>query len=423
VSLDYPRLRYLEAFPHEEGGRTSIVLRDPAQISERMLLVSPEFCRLLPLLDGNKSLREIQVELTRQFGRIFPMDDLTKILQQLDEALFLESDHFRLRYRSLLESFRAAPVRPACHAGTAYPADPVDLLEFVSSFYTNPGGAGIPDAGAPSGELRALVAPHIDLRSGGFVYTHAYRALAESQKPDLFVIFGTGHHGLPQMYSISGTRFETPIGASETDSEFVAALGARLPEGLFAEDLSHRHEHTIEFQLIFMHHLYRATPPPIMAVLCSFSYQDVAPGSGSPHREWLSRFVEAFRAAEKETGKRVCLVASVDFAHIGPRYGDQFHPDQRTVDDTLRADREMLEHLTKADAQGFYGYIAAEQDRRRVCGFPALYTILNLLDGEQGRVLCHSHAALDQAGSFVSFASLTFPRSRSDAERRQESST
>jgi len=170
-----------------------------------------------------------------------------------------------------------------------------------------------------------------------------------------------------------------------------------------------------------MHHLYRATPPPILPILCSFSFQDVAPDAETPHREWLSRFLEAIRSAEKETGKRACFVASVDFAHIGPRYGDQFNPDQRAIEETLRADREMLEHLTKADAEGFYGYIAGENDRRRICGFPALYTLLNLLDGEPGTLLCHSHAALDQSGSFVSFASLAFGRSLSSAPGRQES--
>jgi AmmeMemoRadiSam system protein B len=408
ISLEYPRLRYLEAFPHEENGRTSIVLRDPTQISDRMLVVSPEFCQLLPLLNGSNSLRDIQAEISRRLGQLFFMEDLTAILQKLDEAYFLESEGFERYHRALVEEFRAATIRPASHAGSAYPADPAPLLEEISSFYSHPDGAGIPGATCASGALRALVAPHIDLRSGGPTYTHAYRALAESPKPDLVVIFGTGHHGLPEMYSISDKDFETPLGVSRTDRDFLQAFRARVPEPLFSEDFSHRHEHTIEFQLVFLHHLFRAAPPPILPILCSFSYDDVSPESPSPHRDWMARLLEGLRDAERETGKRACFIASVDFAHIGPRYGDASRRDQRAIEDTLRQDGEMLEPVMRADAQGFYNYIAAEHDRRRICGFPALYTILQLLDGERGRLFRHSYAVVDQQGSFVTFASLAF---------------
>jgi AmmeMemoRadiSam system protein B len=179
---------------------------------------------------------------------------------------------------------------------------------------------------------------------------------------------------------------------------------------MFREDLSHRHEHTIEFQLVFLHHLFRVSPPRILPILCSFSYADVQGGAKSPHREWFGRFVGAFRTAVRETGRRACFIASVDFAHIGPRYGDSFQPDEARIKDVMRKDGEMLESVLSADSAAFLEYIASEQDQRRICGFPALYTLLHLLDGEKGRLLSHSHSVMDPSGSFVTYGSAVFPQ-------------
>ena len=404
---EYPRLRYLETHPHEDQGKNYVILRDPAQISDRMLVVTPEFLNLLPLFDGRHSLLDIQAELSKRFGRIFFNEELREIIDRLDEVHFLESDGFREYFARLKGDFASAKIRPPHHAGAAYPSEAADLFDAVSAFYLHPDGAGAPQPhGGPA--VRALIAPHIDLRSGGPTYTPAYRALAEGPAPDLFVIMGTGHMGLPQMFSISPKDFQTPLGISAADTEFLEALKAELAEPLFGEDLSHRHEHTIEFQLVFLHHLFRLAPPRILPILCSFSYADLQPGSKSPHRQWFNRFVETFETVHRRSGRRICFVASVDFAHMGPRYGDSFTPDQATIDDVKRKDREMLESILSPDADAFFKYIASERDQRRICGFPALYTMLHLLDGQKGRLLSHNHTVMDQTGSFVTYASAVF---------------
>ncbi len=406
-STEYPRIRYLEAHPHEDQGKSYVILRDPTQISEQMLVVSPEFLGLLPLFDGQHSLLDIQAELSRRFGRIFFNEELREIIERLDEVHFLESDSFRDYHARLMGDFATAKVRSPHHAGSAYPREAGDLFDTVSAFYLHPDGAGTPQSrtGRP---VRALVAPHIDLRSGGPTYTHAYRALAEGPPPDLFVIMGTGHMGLPQMFSISPKDFETPLGVSQVDVEFLEALKAQLAEPLFGEDLSHRHEHTIEFQLVFLHHLFRLSPPRILPILCSFSYADLQPGAASPYRQWFTRFVEAFRTVHRQTARSICFIASVDLAHMGPRYGDSFTPDDARIQNVKRQDREMLESILSSDPDGFFRYIASEQDQRRICGFPALYTLLHLLDGAKGRLLAHRHTVMDQTGSFVTYASVVF---------------
>ncbi len=72
------------------------------------------------------------------------------------------------------------------------------------------------------------------------------------------------------------------------------------------------------------------------------------------------------------------------------------------------AEVSRLEPILSADPHAFLTYIASEQDQRRICGFPALYTLLHLLNGEKGRLLSHSHTVMDPTGSFVTYASAVF---------------
>jgi MEMO1 family protein len=403
--MDYPRLRYLEAFPIEQEGRIQVVLRDPMQISPRMLALSPELFSLLSLLDGSNSLLDIQAEVSRRWNRLFLRSELDAILEALDRALFLDNRSFRNRLEEVTGAFRRDTLRVASHAGISYPADSLQLLEQISHFYEDPHGAGLPSAGTDR-NIRGLVAPHIDLRSGGPAYSHAYRALAESRKPDLFVIFGTGHMGLPHLFSPSNKDFETPLGRVRCDRDFLEILHKEVPDGLFTEDLSHRTEHTIEFQVLFLQHLYREQEIRILPVLTSFSHRDIS--SGSERSSWLEVFLEAFRRAEKSHEGRVCLVASADLAHIGPRYGDRYKPDASTVEAALRRDREMLASVRTADCKALCAFIEDERDSRRICGFSPIYALLRLMGEVHGELVAHSHSVVDPNGSFVTYASLVF---------------
>ncbi len=402
-----PCLRYLEALPHTQDGKPLVVLRDPLQVSDRILVVSPQVCQILALMDGSHSVREIQLVLTRQAGELIYSEQIQHLVDQLDQAWFLDNENFRQRYRELLEEFRSAPVRRAAHAGTSYPAQPGPLQEAISAFYTDQRGAGVP--GERSGRrLKGMAAPHIDLRLGGPTYTHAYRALAESEPPDTFIILGTAHSGLPELFSVSRKDFETPLGVASVDRDLLRLLDERLGKDEFAEDLTHRNEHTVEFQIPFLQHLFSRGGFQILPVLCSFSYQQLRGQDTSGEDRRFDRFVSGLRKALAQSGKRACFVSSIDLAHIGPRYGDQERPEQELVQRVLRRDQQMLEPVLQGDPTGFFDFVAEERDQRRICGFSPLYTMLHLLEGQEGSLLAHEHSQMDPSGSFVSYASLIF---------------
>lgn len=410
--LKKPRIRYLEAFPHRQDEQFLVVLRDPFQINSELLVISPELYSILPMFDGERTLKEIQAELSKDLSESVQIEHLQKIVDTLDKAYFLDNARFQNRYREVLDSFRKAHVRKAFHAGTSYPAEAPELEEKLSSFYTCERGAGLPDGkkSTGGGKLVGLIAPHIDLRSGGSTYSHAYRVLGESPTPDLFVILGTGHMGLPEFFSIADKDFETPLGVSPVDRQFLAVLRRHLGPDLFLEDLTHRNEHTIEFQLVFLQHLLGASAVRFVPVLTSFSYRDLAPG-GRGEKLFL-RFIEAFRRALDESKKSVCFIASADLAHMGPRYGDSAIPDDRLIGEVRAKDQEMLDLVAGADAESFFKFVEEEKDRRRICGFSPILTLLHLVDGVQGRLLAHDQALMDPTRSFVTYASLVLEERR-----------
>src|SRR5258708_36239068 len=57
----------------------------------------------------------------------------------------------------------------------------------------------------------------------------------------------------PQLFTATRKDYMTPLGAVETDHDLVGRLAARYTQGdLFAEELLHRNEHSIEFQALFL---------------------------------------------------------------------------------------------------------------------------------------------------------------------------
>ena len=56
----------------------------------------------------------------------------------------------------------------------------------------------------------------------------------------------------------------------------------------------------------------------------------------------------------------------------------------------------MIEIIAAGDPKAFLEHIAADDDRRRVCGFPAIYTMLSVIDGAKGRLISYDSTVMDE---------------------------
>jgi len=122
----------------------------------------------------------------------------------------------------------------------------------------------------------------------------------------------------------------------------------------------------------------------------------------------IATFLGALRDLTEQEASQVCFVAGVDLAHVGRQFGDR----EPITDDFLKwvesEDRELVDRLAALDARGFFRTIAKDQDKRRICGFSPLYSLIHLLDGARGKHLKYSQAFTQETGSAVTFTSLIF---------------
>jgi MEMO1 family protein len=248
------------------------------------------------------------------------------------------------------------------------------------------------------------VAPHIDFRRGGHCYTFPYREVAERSDAELYVILGVAHLSPPNPFVVTAKDYATPFGPARTDREAVAFLEKRLGSVIFDNEAVHRGEHSAEFQAVFLKHARPKADFTVLPILCSAF--DAWCGDGSPST--AARVADVLAALEELLeGRKACIVAGVDFAHVGPVFGDPGELDPKKVQWMVDGDSRSLKACGDANAEAFWNSVMADGNARHVCGLSATYAALKLLRGTSGKMLKYGFAP-DPAGGLVSFAGMSF---------------
>lgn len=407
--IETPQLRPVEAFLARVEGREVVCLRDPSGVAESVLTVPRGLAPILALFDGTRSLVDVQAEIMRQCGELVLRSQLESMVEILDRHLFLEGprvDAERARQRT---AFLGAPTRLAFLAGRSYDAEADALAATLAGHFEPPDGPG-PIGPSRDHPLRGLVAPHIDFARGGPAYAWAYRAVAEAPDVDCFVVVGTAHAGLDgHAFATTTKAFETPFGPLEVDREVLDRIVRRAPADLFAAELAHRAEHSIEFQAVWLQYLRQragAGECRIVPLLASFVHECLLRGESPSERPEIEGMLAAVRDAMADISRRYCLVAGADLAHVGPRFGDGWRVTPAELARVEAEDRSLLGPVLQADAEGFFAEAMRQGDRNRICGLSPIYTLLRLLPDGAGRLLRYGQWP-DPDGA-VTFASVSF---------------
>ncbi|MEW5901918.1 MAG: AmmeMemoRadiSam system protein B, partial [Acidobacteriota bacterium] len=197
---------------------------------------------------------------------------------------------------------------------------------------------------------------------------------------------------------------ETPLGRVETDKEAVRELRQAGGKAVSAHDISHRREHSLEFQLVFLQHLFGA----------SFTLVPILCGSFGDHLEKVSRpseipqvadFLAVLRAWREADQERTLIVAGVDFSHIGPKFG---HRERATalLLEAKKHDQALIAALTGGDVAAFWAESRRVRDRYNVCGFSALASLLEALPPVKGQLLGYEFWREEPTQSAVSYAAI-----------------
>ncbi|MFC1679193.1 AmmeMemoRadiSam system protein B [Elusimicrobiota bacterium] len=407
--MPLPRLRPLEINFAREGETTYMVLRDPEGFTDKMLLLSPVEALIASQLDGSSTAKSIAEKLDRQLGdQKIPMDRIDALLKALDENLMLDSERFRKHKAGVIEVFSSSTERPATLSGSGYPADPETLGRTIDAFFRLPGAppeAAEPGSAAP---LTGLVTPHIDYARGRLSYAWAYNEILRSGLADLYVILGVAHGGAPTPLVATEKDFETPFGPAAVDRELARALSKKAPYDMFADELVHRMEHSIELQVVLLKHLQRRLGGDFRILPLLTSSCDLDGGDPGKRTDVVLRRLASLL---KNYPGKVCLLAGADLAHIGPCFGDTEPLTPEKLEAAQRADRKDLDRILARDSLKFLRSVQKDGNKRNVCGVCALYAFSRLhkrlFPKAKGSLLHYDHAA-DPSGGEVTFASMSF---------------
>jgi AmmeMemoRadiSam system protein B len=396
-----PILRPLDFQPVYHQGQQMWLLRDPLELTSYQLIVPAALAPMLAFCDGTRTVHEVYHEFCRFVGAPIDYEIISNTLATLDEACLLENDRSRAAQQSHLDAFRAQPFRAPALAGLSYPADPAELTALLTGYRQ---GDKLNGWGEWRG--RGVISPHIDYQRGGPVYAQVWqRAVTAAQEADLVLIFGTDHNGGSGRITLTRQPYATPYGVIPTDTGLVDKLAAAIGvDEAYAEEIHHRKEHSVELSAVWLHHV-NPEPCPMIPILCGSFYGYVNSGRHPADDAKLNAFVEMLRA--ETAGKKVLAVASVDFAHVGPNFGDEFKMDAGRRAQLKAQDESLIEAISQGDAARFYREIAAVRDANRICGFSSIYLMLRYLGETSGRKIAYDHCAADpEDNSLVSICGI-----------------
>ncbi|MEO8877676.1 MAG: AmmeMemoRadiSam system protein B, partial [Polyangiaceae bacterium] len=249
-----PRLRPLDTIvvPDERHGKV-LILRDTEGIAHGIARIPPFLVPIVTRFDGSLTVEEIARAVSEELSEQISIDMVEKIALELDQGCFLEGPNFQAARTQMEADFAAAPVREASHAGGAYSKDPVELAKYLDAKCL----AQALKKPSHAGNISALIAPHIDPWRGAVDYGHGYAALADrlADDADTFVLFGTSHAPMRRPFALCNKSFDTPLGPMAADEEALATIAARAAFDPYADQLFHKREHSLEFQVVFLKHI------------------------------------------------------------------------------------------------------------------------------------------------------------------------
>lgn len=400
----FPRLRAVDPQWIEYQGQQLLYLRDPMGLAEESVLIPQPLVPILGLCDGTRDAAAIQTAFMLRSGIQLTQEAVADIIAQLDMALLLENGTYQRAAARALQDYREATHRPPSHAGLVYPDDP-DALSAAFQEYCDK--APPEDAPyAPNARLVGMLCPHIDYNRGHLTYAQLWqRAAPYLEDIELAIILGTDHSGGLGRLTPTRQSYATPLGALPTDAEIVDGLAEVLGQDrVYAEEIHHVREHSIELALVWFHHFMKGRACPVVPILCG-SFHHFIKGQGSPAEdESISAALDFLKEATR--GRRTLVIAAADLAHMGPAFGDP-----QPIDPIARArltaeDRDSLADICRGDAEAFLSRSRQEIDARRICGLAPIYMALKLLDGSvQGESLGYDQCPADPQGwSVVSIA-------------------
>lgn len=397
-----PRLRMnLDFMPSPVEDRPGLLIRDSYGYSDKVLIIPPPLVHCLSCFDGEQTEIDLRALLVRMTGELDVGGLERHLVDNLRTAGFLHDDVYADLQSAKHREFAESELRTPNHAGSAYPEGPEDVKATLDGYLRG-------SETMRAGNLVGIAAPHVSPFGGWQTYRDAYSALGPEYRDRTFVILGTSHYGEADRFGLTRKPFETPYGRAITDNGLVDELASESAVAM--EDYCHAVEHSIEFQVLFLQHLY-GPEIRILPILCGSFANSIQNGGMPEDNESVRRFLGNLGEIAAREGDRLTWVLGIDMSHIGARYGDDIvaTAGKGEMEEVARRDTARIERVLASDADGFWDQVQERQDDLKWCGSSPLYTFLRAVPGLKGTLRGYEQWNIDE-GSVVSFAALSFAR-------------
>lgn len=405
MHINKPKLRWpINVNTHLIDGQHVIVLSCPIGVCSQPLALNAAIGPILAKFEGKETVEEIANLYSQQGATPELVLELAKLL---DQNLFLESPSFYAAEKSVINNFKVSSVRESALAGLTYPANPEILTKEIDSFLKHGSILKFRD----DLKLACLVAPHIDYKRGGSAYGKAYSAI-KNLSHDLYILIGTSHKYSKLTFHLTKKDFNSPLGTLKCDKHFITSIAEKHGiERSFENEFLHKNEHSLELQLPFLKR--QITIPKIAPILVGSFYKflqsKVNPQDDEEYESFINALCESVENKRAE-GNSLCFIAGVDMAHIGQEFGDSKRLSPEFLVEVKHQDQIYLDTILSQDKQSLFEHIKHDNDARRICGFPTMYTILDIMDRLnikcESQVFDYNQAVNYERDCAVSFASI-----------------
>jgi len=218
-------------------------------------------------------------------------------------------------------------MRKGTVSGTFYPDDQHVLEQMLSGFFGS--------CGEERADALGVVSPH-----AGYLCSGQTAAIALSAFPvdfsGTFIVIAPSHRGIPTC--TSHEPWWTPLGAVETDREFIDAMGIRIDKPGMEAD-----ENSLEIQIPLIR--YRFPGARIVPVLMGNQSYESAVSTSEAIYSAISKFPD----------KEIRIIASSDFTHYVPD------------DIAEKTDLYVIDALLELEINEFYRRLI--ETNASVCGY------------------------------------------------------
>ncbi|HID71435.1 MAG TPA: AmmeMemoRadiSam system protein B [Thermoplasmata archaeon] len=290
--------------------------------------------------------------------------------------------------------------RPAV-AGQFYPGRKEALIKAIEdSFKRGFGKIPVPTKESEKKEFVGVVVPHAGYIFSGPTASYSYAYLLENGFPETILLLGPLHHPLPDGVYLSLDDFATPLGIVKNERE----LGELLMKNwspISRSEKAHNYEHSLEVQLPFLQH---TAPFEFTIVPIGFSYHNI---------KTAKKVASHISSVMEDYGKRVGVVASSDFSHVGFSYG--YTPvvgsGETVVSWMKKHDGKAIDYITALDTEGFFSF--KNKLGLTICGAGPIMTLMEIakeVGVEKGEKLFYdtSYTVSKNSDMIVGYGSIGF---------------